>query len=254
MTHKKVSIPDIKGYCPLLVGASTKKELKKVYKYSDDVGENISEKNPHYCELTGMFWIWKNVKEDYIGVCHYRRFFTKSNLYSHKEKYYLREQDVLELLKKYEVIVPEARKEKDIIPNIVRIAPNKKDLIEIKEAIEKVSPSYLEDYEKFLSQNCFYMYNMIVTKKKIFDAYCEWLFPILNYIEEHHDISKEDAYRQRLYGFLSERLLMVWLYHNIPIEKVKEMNIINTDETSLKLVLHKVKNYYRQLQYKLLRK
>lgn len=47
----------------------------------DNTGDNISLRNPNYCELTGLYWAWKNLKCDYIGLCHYRRYFTNSNLF-----------------------------------------------------------------------------------------------------------------------------------------------------------------------------
>ncbi len=45
---------------------------------TDMTGDNISEKNPIYCELTGLYWMWKNMiirgaKEDYYGLYQYRR-------------------------------------------------------------------------------------------------------------------------------------------------------------------------------------
>ena len=249
MTHKETFIPEIECYFPLLVGACNKCELKKIYTITDDTGENISIKNLHYCELTGLYWLWKNVHTDYIGVCHYRRYFTRARMYSKKTKYYLREKDIEKILKNYDMIVPERRKCDNTIPNIVRVAPNIKDLIEIKDALSAVCPEYVEDYDAFLKQNSFYLYNMMITTKTLFDEYCEWLFPVLEYIEEHHDMTTESRYRQRLYGFLAERLLFVWLHHNVPCERIKEMKVINTDESSFRMLLHNLKNKYREYKY-----
>ncbi len=74
MTHKKIENLPEKIYQPLHVGREGKEDLGYP---GDHTGEQISSKNPYYCELTGMYWIWKNVSCDVIGVCHYRRFFMR---------------------------------------------------------------------------------------------------------------------------------------------------------------------------------
>ena len=90
-THKKFDVPMSKYHVPLHVGREGKEDLGYL---GDNTGDNISLKNPNYCELTGLYWIWKNVKDvDYIGLCHYRRYFLKvrlvddiKNLYKKIEK------------------------------------------------------------------------------------------------------------------------------------------------------------------------
>ena len=79
ITHKECEIPKVEGQYILLVGAENKSEAIKC-DFRDNTGENISEKNKNYCELTGVYWIWKNVDADIIGLCHYRRFFNKYRL------------------------------------------------------------------------------------------------------------------------------------------------------------------------------
>ena len=75
-THKKYEMPIYSYYLPLHVGKKGKEDLGYV---GDATGENISEKNPFYCELTGIYWAWKNLKADYIGLVHYRRQFKGKN-------------------------------------------------------------------------------------------------------------------------------------------------------------------------------
>ena len=62
-------------YTPLFVGRNGKDNLGFL---SDDQGDNISEKNPSYCELTGLYWMWKQSKEDIIGLCYYRSYFNNN--------------------------------------------------------------------------------------------------------------------------------------------------------------------------------
>lgn len=74
MTHKAIEPISNDIYLPLHVGKKGKEDLGYP---GDDTGDSISEKNNHYCELTGLYWIWKNVRCDIVGICHYRRFFVK---------------------------------------------------------------------------------------------------------------------------------------------------------------------------------
>ena len=73
-THKKYDFPKGESYLPLQVGANNNANDLGFEK--DNTGDNISEKNPYFCELTGLYWAWKNLKSDYIGLVHYRRHFT----------------------------------------------------------------------------------------------------------------------------------------------------------------------------------
>ena len=85
-THKKYWMPEDEVYLPLHVGAEGKADLGYT---KDNTGDNISVKNPNYCELTGMYWAWKNLNCEYIGLCHYRRYFANvpaSNNLSDKQK------------------------------------------------------------------------------------------------------------------------------------------------------------------------
>ena len=69
--HKQYWMPEDSVYLPLHVGAEGKPDLGYT---KDNTGENISAKNPNFCELTGLYWAWKNLEADYVGLVHYRRY------------------------------------------------------------------------------------------------------------------------------------------------------------------------------------
>ena len=240
--HKYVNI-DINNilYVPILVG-NNKKE-KKIDILSDDTGDNISKKNTNYCELTAVYWIWKNSKEDIVGLCHYRRFLSKK-FFSSNSKYYINEDDLREDFNNgYNVILPKKFFYYKKIKDSFNIAPNKNDMKIVKESIERLYPDYLKDLDKYFNSNSSYLCNVIVTKKEIFDEYCEWLFDVLADVEKNMDKETyiNDSYRKRMFGFLSERLLNIWLYHNQESLKIKEYYLINTEEKFNKKLSYLIK-------------
>lgn len=248
ITHKKASIPNISMYSSMLVGASIH-EVEGSFDEKDSSGINISAKNPNYCELTGIYWIWKNTNTDIVGICHYRRFFSHKCILGNK-KYYLQDKDMEYLLNKYSIIVPKARYYAKTTLLSINYAPNMEDIKEVFQAINICSPEYIDDFIWYLNQNKSYLYNMFIMRKADFDAYCEWLFPILFYVEEIHDMRKEtDPYRRRLFGFLSERLITVWIHHNIDQRKIKEIPVINIDESDVTRIRRLLGNTTRQIRY-----
>ena len=109
-THKKYKMPDDELYLPVQVGSEGKENLG--YQV-DNNGENISNKNSTFCELTGLYWAWKNLDADYIGLCHYRRHFTCKKLIPFSEdtkfKILLNKKQTEEILKDTDIILPKKR-------------------------------------------------------------------------------------------------------------------------------------------------
>ena len=186
---------------PIQVGAAlTEKEISSV---KDNTGENISDKNREYCELTALYWIWKNDKTSkYVGLCHYRRHFN------------LDKQQLAQL----------AKSDIDVILTIpilnfpdVRTAyihdHCEEDWEIMLEAIKKLSPDYYETADRLQKGVFYYAYNMFLARKDIFDDYCAWQFPILEYCENRCG-KKADTYQNRYIGFLAERLLSVFFLHH----------------------------------------
>ncbi len=207
MTHKKFPEPEDPIYVPLHVGAALHDPLPYL---SDATGSHISEKNPHYCELTGLYWMWKNDHEsDIVGLCHYRRYFMD------RDGNLLDEKFIRETLSRFDMIItPRLCLKNTTIEQHYCSNHNSEDLVQTACAIKKLCPEYLAEYERILSGNWEYFANMFICKKSLIDKYCEWLFAIMDEVEKNLDITDYDDYNQRVFGFISERLLTVWAVHN----------------------------------------
>lgn len=226
--HKEVDLKKYRldsCYQAIRVGAyaQEKSDLR-----ADNTGDHISWKNPNYCELTALYWIWKNDREaDIIGLCHYRRFFTKSILSVHP-KNFLISSDIEKYMKKYDVIVAKKAFSYRGAYNAYLDCGHEKDLQITKEAISMLYPDYQISYENVFEKAAGnYPANMIITKKELFDNYCKWLFELLEYVETKTNLEKYSRQEARVFGYLAERLLGVWLDQNKL--RVKEIRIINTE-------------------------
>lgn len=225
--HKKAEFPKNEIYIPLHVGAEGKEDLGYL---KDNTGDNISEKNPNYCELTGTYWIWKNDNSDIVGLTHYRRYFFKK-WYTNKLKNVIDEKDINSILEKYDIITP--KKNKLIKYNIKEFYckyHKENDLNECRNIIEEIYPEYIKSFDEVMKERKFYICNMFISSKRIFNEYYEWLFNILFELEKRIDISDYNDYNKRIYGFLSERLFNVWLNKNNKL-KIKELPVYNTDKS-----------------------
>ena len=111
-THKQYFVPNDSVYFPLHVGKDSNHNETEFQ--PDNTGDNISSKNPKFCELTGLYWAWKNLKADYIGLVHYRRYFKldKSICRSEEKKFQhvLTTKQVEGLLEKADIILPKKRR------------------------------------------------------------------------------------------------------------------------------------------------
>lgn len=231
-THKKYKMPEDKMYLPLQVGAENKERLG--YQPDND-GENISSKNPYFCELTGLYWAWKNLDADYIGLSHYRRHFSvKKYIKKETNKKFesvVNENELRNILKDTDVVLP--KKRHYYIENLyshykhtMYIEP----LDETKKIIEEKYPEYLEEFDKLHKRTSAHMFNMFIMKKEILNDYCTWLFDILFELEKRKDVSQYDAFHARFFGRVSELLLDVWINkNNIKYKEVKVIDMENVN-------------------------
>ena len=215
MTHKEFEAPQAAGYIPMQVGAAGKKSLGYL---QDDTGENISERNPYFCELTGLYWLWKNVDCDIIGLCHYRRYFVqeqKVNCELPLSQRLLEREYIEKCLSEYDLIVPNSgmsQNENILIQYATQ--HNVADYLECGKVILEKYPQYYPAYAWSQKCNFISLGNMFIGKKKLMDEYCAWLFDILFEVEKRVDISNYSDYQKRIFGFLSERLFRVWMMGN----------------------------------------
>lgn len=223
-THKKFNVPNLNGYCALQVGA----EGKEKYGYlRDNIGNHISGKNANYCELTGLYWIWKNTDDSYKGLVHYRRYFGRNNL-SNKISDICSYEYLLNCLKSVDIVLPYVEYFKQNAKEEILLHCCTEEIFDkLRQIIETKYPDYIETYDRYFNENKASLFNMLFCKREIFDAYCEWLFSILFVLEKQVDLAKLNTYQQRLYGFLSERLLNVWVIKNKFV--VKHLPVIHME-------------------------
>ena len=211
-SHKEFFMPADDMYIPVRVGS---KIAEKDFGYTrDDTGDNISEKNPFFCELTAVYWGWKNLDADYIGLAHYRRHFSCRKS---KWKYnsIMTSKQAESLCAKYDVILP--KKRYYIIETLMSHYSHTHDIshLEItREIIKRKCPDYLKAFDKGMNRRSAHMFNMFVMKRDVLDRYCTWLFDILFELEKNIDVSRMSPFDARLFGRVSELLLDVWLEKN----------------------------------------
>lgn len=228
-THKEAVLPNDSLYSPIHVG----KAISTVsLPYSgDNTGEHISEKNKTFCELTAVYHAWKNSTDDYIGLCHYRRYFAlKKPLFSkHKLDYVLNQSQAEELLQHTDIILPKKRNYyiETGYSHFIHAHP-KESLEKTEEIIARLYPEYSEAFHSVLNRKKSHRFNMFIMKKELMNHYCQWLFTILFTLEQELDISGYSPYNQRIFGFIAERLLDVYIEKNNL--SYKELPVIFTEK------------------------
>ena len=244
-THKAFDMPKDKMYVPLHVGAEGKYdadgELLDLGFQKDNTGDSISEKNSRFCELTGLYWAWKNLKADYIGLVHYRRYFKGVGKLLSSKKADNRFGQVLSykqlrpMLNDYKIIVP--KKRRYYIETLEQHYAHNHYIEELNMArdvmLEKY-PDYEAAYKKAIGRTWGYMFNMMILRYDLLDEYCSWLFDILfemekrfdeKAISENHDGKDLTSFENRYPGRVSERIFNVWLEYQLENGKIKPSDI-----------------------------
>ena len=190
---------------------------------SDNTGENISDKNYLYCELTGIYWLWKNVDADVKGLFHYRRVLTDQistlkfvklklcfqynklkslftnksfliqnkrkisdlSVYMHEAKLFADKIPYLFQEKKVDVIAPT-----NLVSFVVTNQQRFNEVLDrdfialIAKTVEDVAPEYIGVFKKTLEATTMSYANIIVARNTIFDEYCKYIFSVLFAVEK----------------------------------------------------------------------
>lgn len=227
LTHKKFPYDGNPLYKPLLNGSIFHDDDFGYLR--DDSGDNISDLNPYYAEMTGQYWAWKNSNAQIIGFCHYRRYFAKTISLKKLEK-----KDVEEILNDYDIILPNrAHMGMTNIDDIKKsrkylsYGPYIEEYCKLREIIERYYPDYLKYYDEMLNEKECYWFNMFICKRELADDYFNWVFDILEKVKNEIDFNKYEDDQKRILGFLSERLINVYVKKNKL--KIKERPTLITD-------------------------
>jgi len=227
-THKKYKMPDDILYLPIHVGANGKKSIGYV---GDNTGDNISYKNPSFCELTGLYWAWKNLDCQYLGLSHYRRHFKGKRKNKNVFKNVISYEEVNKLLDETDIIVTKKREYYiESIYNHYAHTLHIETLDEARKIILEKFPEYLTAFDTCMKHTYMHAFNMFIMKRELLDEYCTWLFDILFEIENNLSDKEYDTFHARYPGRVSELLLDVWLtknnysYKEIPFIYMEKIN------------------------------
>ena len=202
-SHKAYPMPSDDAYLPIQVGAAGKPSIPGFRR--DDEGDNISARNANWCELTGLYWAWRHLDADAVGLVHYRRYFKGARGIATGA-------ELMARLDQADAILP--RKRNYFIETTYSHyahAHHVADLDVTRQIIAERHPGCLAAFDAAMKSSSGYRFNMLVMKRPVFSSYCEWLFDILFELERRLDISSYSAYDARVFGFVGERLLDVWL-------------------------------------------
>ncbi|KAA6344760.1 hypothetical protein EZS27_007633 [termite gut metagenome] len=205
----------------------------------DDTGDNISEKNPYYCELTVQYWAWKNLKDvDYIGLCHYRRYFDLSSMKVNTIS------DFDLIFNRYDIILVKLRYFPHSSLFHLTELTTKEDVFILCNIIKNYFPQYEKVMIDYLcNNNKLISFNMFIAPKKYFIEYSEWLFSVLSIVENNIKFS-EYSRLKRVLGYMGEVLLPIYCITNKL--RIKHCNILsNPNIREKKSLMKNIINRYR---------
>lgn len=246
--HKEYSLPDSPIFAPIHVGAAisgTDLGMLRDDSVNGSPCDNISAKNKTYCELTAMYWAWKNIKSiypdlEYIGLNHYRRYFAFHKQNAIKELFFYPEKQISDYKPDLGKIESNLKSgftivgKKQCLPLSLGVCYSithvSEDIYTLKQVIEDLYPDYKDAFMSIIfNNNMFLRYNMFVMEWKKYEEYCQWLFSVIEETEKRINIDSYNDYQKRIFGFMAERLFYVWIAKNNI--RTTEYPVIQYDDT-----------------------
>lgn len=198
-------------------GASLTAKRLSANVLTDCGGDNISEKNRQYCELTVLYWIWKNSREDIVGLSHYRRHFVLPD----------RWQNIM-VSNHIDAILPVPTCVYPSIEGNYKERHDASDWDYLMKYLQENSPNDYKTALQVFSGNLYLPCNMFIMRREILDDLCSWMFPILDAVTANGG-EKQDTYLNRYPGFISERLITLYFY-----KSRDQYHIVYADKNFLK--------------------
>lgn len=221
--HKEYRMPADSLYLPVQVGAAGKESLGY---QRDDEGENISDLNPFFCELTGLYWAWKNLEADYIGLAHYRRHFSSAPRSRDVWGSVLKYDDIKDDLGSIRVFVPSKRRYWiETLYSHYEHTHYANQLDETEIIIAQKYPEYSTSFKRVCKQRWGYMFNMMIMERELFAQYCVWLFDILFELRNRLGEEGLTPFHSRYYGRVSEIIFNVWLEEKLKTGEIKRKEV-----------------------------
>ncbi|PRZ24016.1 DUF4422 domain-containing protein [Flavobacterium granuli] len=251
-THKNFNYIPNESFLPIHVGKEIS-QFNLPYQ-ADNIGINISSKNKNYCELTALYWAWKNLNfVDTIGLCHYRRFFDFSeskkskkiteiteDYFSSNFQNYIFKQHFLD---KCDIILPNQLVKTRSLYSHYSLSHLPQDFEILTHTLNELYPEYMDSFKTIMiKNNAFSPFNMFIAKKELVADYSTWLFSILEKVEQQIEISK-NPYQERVLGFMSERLLNVYIHHNQLKVKYLPVHFVSDKNKSKTILMKKLAVY-----------
>ena len=204
VAHKPCDIPSDGVFEPIHVGRTISKYKDEMaWMQGDDTGDNISQKNAQYCEMTAHYWIWKNVHDtEYVGVCHYRRFFGLD----------ITEDSIKDLMADADVMLVAPTCYVDSVYSYFAKYMGAENMTILSLVMKKRCPDYFRTLEKICDDVKFHPFNMLLCKKTLFNDYCEWMFGILEECERYVKPSPYTNARRAL-AYMAEMLTGTYFIH-----------------------------------------